>query len=94
MEKKVIGTTISRHGNLINIYAVENEHIDMSNLRPNTLMNVSYRLGQNQIDIFQSKYLDATKDFRSLIFEHPTKSEGRVIIVPTNNILSLDKVNK
>ena len=94
MEKKVIGTTISRHGNLINIYAVENEYIDVSNLRPNTLMDVSYRLGQSMIDVFQSKYLDATKDFRSLIFEHPTKGEGRVIIVPTNNILSLDKVNK
>jgi len=94
MEKKVIGTTLSRHGNLVNIYAVENDRIDISNLLPNTLMNVSYRLGQNQVDIFQSKYLDATQDFRSLIFEHPTKGLGRVIIIPTNNILVLDKVNK
>lgn len=94
MEKKVIGTTISRHGNLINIYAVENEHIDISDLRPKFLMDVSYRLGQTMVDVFQARYVDATKDFRSLIFEHPTKGEGRVIIVPTNNILSLDKVNK
>jgi hypothetical protein len=93
MEKKVIGTTLSRHGNVINIYAVQNDRIDIGSLRPNTLMEVSYRLGKNQVDTFQSKYLEATAGYRSLIFEHPTKSEGRVIIVPTNNILSLNEVN-
>lgn len=94
MEKKVIGTTLSRHGNVVNIYAVQNDRIDISNLIHNTLMDVSYRLGQTMVEVFQTRYLDATEDFRSLIFQHPTKGEGRVIIVPTNNILSLDKVNK
>jgi len=94
MEKKVIGTILSRHGNVVNIYAVQNDRIDIGSLRQNTLMDVSYRLGQAMVEVFQTKYLDATADYRSLIFQHPTKGEGRVIIVPTNNILSLDAVNK
>ena len=92
MEKKVIDVLVSRHGNSINIYEVNNSRINTTKLRPNTLMDVSYRLGERTIETFQTNYLDATFDKRSLIFEHPTKGEGRTIIVPTNNILSLEEV--
>lgn len=92
MNRTIIDVVTSRHGNSVNIYAVENPEVRLSALKPYTMMQVSYRLGIRSTHTFTGKYLEATADYRSLIFEHPTKGEGRRIFVPTNNILSLSNI--
>lgn len=94
MERKVIGVITSRHGNPVNVYAVSNSVVTFSELKPYSYMKVTYRLGERSTETFVGKYIEATANYRSLIFDHPTKGEGRKIIIPTNNILSLEKVNK
>ena len=94
MERKVIGVITSRHGNPVNIYAVANENVKISILKQHALMRVTYRLGERGTDTFEAKYIEATDEYRSLIFEHPTKGDGRKIWIPTNNIIELERVNK
>ncbi len=92
MNRTIIDVVTSRHGNPVNIYAITNSAVTFSELKPYTTMEVSYRLGERSTHTFEARYIEATANFRSLIFEHPTKGDGRVIIVPTNNILSIAKV--
>jgi hypothetical protein len=94
MSRTIIDVLTSRHGNPINIYAIDNSVVTFSEMTPYTTMEVSYRLGERTIETFTKRFIDATANFRSLIFEHPTKGEGRVIIIPTNNILSLEIIDK
>jgi len=94
MSRTIIDVLTSRHGNPINIYAVDNSVVTFSEMKPYTTMEVSYRLGERTIETFTKRFIDATANFRSLIFEHPTKGENRVIIIPTNNILSLEIIDK
>jgi len=89
MEKRIESTVISRHGNIINIYAVENPLVRKDLLTPYSTYEVVYRFGQNSSETFVAEYIDCTPDMRSLIFTHPSKGEGRRIIVPTNNISKL-----
>lgn len=89
MEKKIESTVISRHGNIINIYAVDNHNVSKEMLKPFSSYEIVYRFGANGSDTFIGEYIDCTAEMRSLIFTHPTKGEGRRIIVPTNNIIKL-----
>jgi hypothetical protein len=89
MEKRIESTVISRHGNLINIYAVDNPLVRKEMLKPYSSYEIEYRFGANGSDTFIGEYIDCTSEMRSLIFTHPTKGEGRRIIVPTNNIIKL-----
>jgi len=95
MSRTIIDVLTSRHGNPINIYAIDNSVVTfLEKIKPYTTMEVSYRLGERTIETFTKRFIDATANFRSLIFEHPTKGENRVIIIPTNNILSLEIIDK
>lgn len=92
MSRTIIGVLTSRHGNPVNIYAVDNSAVTFSELKPYTYMEVTYKLGERSTETFVGRYIEATANHRSLIFDHPTKGEGRKIIIPTNNILSLTNV--
>lgn len=89
MERKIESTTISRHGSTINIYAVENPIVKLENLYQHVSYEVTYKFGASGEETFVGKYIDCSPGMRSLIFVHPTKGEGRTIMVPTNNILVL-----
>ena len=89
MEKKIESTVISRHGNIINIYAVENPNVNKEMLRQSSTYEITYRFGANGEDTFLGEYIDCTEGMRSLIFIHSAKEDPRKIMVPTNNIIKL-----
>lgn len=81
----------------IAIYKIERHKVNVKDLEVSRLgMNsvlyeVSYRLGISGYETFIGHFIDATKDFRTLMFTHPTIA-NQTIGIPIMNIYSCVRV--
>jgi hypothetical protein len=82
---------------LLPIYKIENHNVDTNKLvvsyygnKP-ILYEVTYRLGINNFETIVGHYVSATKDFRTIMFTHPTR-EGKTIGIPIMNIRSCERL--
>jgi hypothetical protein len=92
MSRKVIHTVlIEKTGLRKNIYEVNNPLVDTGRLVQGQKYLVEYRLLNKEKSNFML-YLEATEDFRTLIFQHPTEM-FRTIGIPLMNINFLTEVD-
>jgi hypothetical protein len=95
LEKLYVDSAVDQK--VIPIYKIEGHNVNTSDLFPsqlggvNILYEVEYRLGQRGFESFVGNYIDATKDFRTLIFTHPTLL-NMTIGIPIMNIYSCKRV--
>jgi hypothetical protein len=86
---------------LMPIYKIEGHNVNIKKLEEgrwngnNVSLKflVEYRLGENGNESFISNFVDSTKDYRTLIFIHPTLP-NMTIGVPIMNIYSCTPVYK
>ena len=77
----------------IAIYKIEGHNVNVKDLEVSKLgmssiqYDVTYRLGIRGIESFRGHFIDATKDFRTLMFTHPT-IVNQTIGIPIMNIYS------
>jgi hypothetical protein len=85
---------------LMPIYKIEGHNVNIKKLEEgrwngvnnNVFFEVEYRLGQRMRETFVGSFIDATKDYRTLIFTHPTLP-NMTIGVPIMNIYSCTRVD-
>lgn len=87
---------LSISGVLKPIYAIKNHNVNIRELTTESKLRINnfkvvYKLGNRDAEI-TSMYLEATDDYRTLIFLNPTDS-SRTIGIPIMNIISCERIN-
>lgn len=81
------------------IYKIEGHNVNLKELEAgrlvglanNVVFNVEYRLGESGRESFTANFIDATQDYRTLVFTHPTLP-NMTIGIPIMNIYSCTRV--
>jgi hypothetical protein len=87
---------LSVSGVLKPIYAIKNHNVNIRELTTESKLRINkfrvvYKLGNRDAEIV-SMYLEATDDYRTLIFSNPTDST-RTIGIPIMNVISCERIN-